>query len=107
MPITICSTAIQLCPPEKEGKSSNLCPRLMLYLKDYCMERDNEGNFTCHGFHYGAVGTLYHFNPQDNQIDAYGRVCRSEMMDEPKTTKNTHADAKNANELYRMRPRPG
>jgi len=69
--------------------------KLMPYLQDYCREKVNEGNFTCPGFHYGAVGALYHFSPQENQIDAYGRVSGSETIDAPRTAeKSDHADAR-------------
>ena len=82
------------CPalPAREGREKfQFIARLMPYLQDYCREKVNEGNFTCPGFHYGAVGALYHFNPQENQIDAYGRVSGSEMIDAPRTAeKNAH-----------------
>jgi hypothetical protein len=29
---------------------------------------------------------LYHFNPRENKIDAYGRVSGEEIIDAPKTT---------------------
>ena len=52
------------CPalPAREGREKfQFIARLMPYLQDYCREKVNEGNFTCPGFHYGAVGALYHF----------------------------------------------
>jgi hypothetical protein len=63
--------------------------RLMPYLQDYCREKVNEGNFTCPAFHTGVVGALYHFHPQENQIDAYGRVSGSETIDAPKTAEKS------------------
>jgi len=58
----------------------------MPYLQDYCREKVNEGNFTCPGFHYGAIGAVYHFHPKENRIDSYGRVSGSETIDTPRTT---------------------
>jgi hypothetical protein len=51
------------------------------------MDEINEGNFTCPAFHYGIVGALYHFNPRENHIDAYGRVSGQQFIDVPKTKK--------------------
>jgi len=76
------------CPalPAREGREKfQFLFKLMPYLQDYCREKVNEGNFTCPGFHYGAIGAVYHFNPKENQIDAYGRVSGSETIDAPKT----------------------
>ncbi|NTV28189.1 MAG: hypothetical protein HGA93_05890 [Methanothrix sp.] len=76
------------CPalPAREGRERfEFLARLMPYLQDYCREKVNEGNFTCPAFHYGVVGALYHFLPQENQIDAYGRVSGSEVIDAPRT----------------------
>jgi hypothetical protein len=85
------------CPalPAREGREKfQFIARLMPYLQDYCQEKVNEGNFTCPGFHYSVVGALYHFNPQENQIDAYGRVSGSEMIDSPRTAeKSAHLNA--------------
>jgi hypothetical protein len=67
----------------------------MPYLQDYCREKVNEGNFTCPAFHTGVVGALYHFHPQENQIDAYGRVSGLETIDAPKTDeKSAHLDGR-------------
>jgi hypothetical protein len=85
------------CPalPAREGREKfQFLYRLMPYLQDYCREKVNEGNFTCPGFHYGALGALYHFNPKENQIDAYGRVSGSETIDTPKTTEKKAAFGK-------------
>jgi hypothetical protein len=86
------------CPalPAREGREKlQFIAQLMPYLQDYCREKVNEGNFTCPGFHYGAVGALYHFSPLENQIDAYGRVSGSETFDAPKTAeKSDHSDAR-------------
>jgi hypothetical protein len=84
------------CPalPAREGRNKfQFLYRLMPYLQDYCREKINEGNFTCPGFHYGAIGALYHFNPLENQIDAYGRVSGSETINAPKTAeKSAHCN---------------
>ncbi|MDQ1262355.1 MAG: hypothetical protein QG575_1536 [Euryarchaeota archaeon] len=76
------------CPalPAREGRDMfQFLSGLMPYLQDYCREKVNEGNFTCPGFHYGAIGAVYHFHPKENQIDAYGRVSGSETIDAPRT----------------------
>ncbi|MCX6678534.1 MAG: hypothetical protein NTU95_11425 [Methanothrix sp.] len=80
------------CPtlPAREGREKfEFLARFMPYLRDYCREKVNEGNFTCPAFHYGAVGALYHFSPLENQIDAYGRVSGSETIDAPKTAEKS------------------
>jgi hypothetical protein len=80
------------CPalPAREGREKfQFLAKLMPCLQDYCREKVNEGNFTCPGFHYGAVGALYHFHPPDNQIDAYGRVSGSETIDAPRTAEKS------------------
>jgi len=61
----------------------------MPYLQDYCREKVNEGNFTCPGFHYGAIGAVYHFFPKEDQIDAYGRVSGSETIGAPRTAEKS------------------
>jgi hypothetical protein len=76
------------CPalPAREGREKfQFLSRLMPYLQVYSQERVNEGNFTCPAFHYGAIGALYHFNPKDDQMDAYGRVSGGETIDAPRT----------------------
>lgn len=76
------------CPalPAREGREKfDFLARLMPYLRDYCREKVNEGNFTCPAFHYGAVGAVYHFSPREDQVDAYGRVSGCETIDAPKT----------------------
>jgi hypothetical protein len=80
------------CPalPAREGREKfQFLSRLMPYLQDYCREKVNEGNFTCPGFHYGAIGAVYHFHPTENQIDAYGRVSGSEIIDAPRTAERS------------------
>ncbi len=80
------------CPalPAREGREKfQFIARLMPYLQDYCREKVNEGNFTCPAFHTGVVGAVYHFHPQENQIDAYGRVSGSETIDAPKTAEKS------------------
>ena len=82
----------QCCPalPAREGREMfQFLAKIMPRLPDYCREKVNEGNFTCPAFHYGAVGAVYHFHPQENQIDAYGRVSGSEAIDAPKTTEKS------------------
>ncbi|VVB68378.1 Uncharacterised protein [uncultured archaeon] len=76
------------CPsfPAREGRQSfAFLTKLMPYLWDYCKRKVNEGNFTCPAFHYGALGVLYHFNPREKEINAYGRVFGAKLMDPPKT----------------------
>jgi hypothetical protein len=80
------------CPalPAREGRGKlQFLARIMPRLQDYCREKVNEGNFTCPAFHYGAVGAVYHFSPQENQIDAYGRVSGSETIDSPRTAEKS------------------
>jgi hypothetical protein len=80
------------CPalPAREGREKfQFIARLMPYLQDYCRKKVNEGNFTCPAFHTGVVGAVYHFHPQENQIDAYGRVSGSETIDAPKTAEKS------------------
>ena len=95
------------CPalPAREGREKfQFLARLMPYLQDYCREKVNEGNFTCPAFHYGVVGGLYHFNPQENQIDAYGRVSGSETIDAPELPRKALTQMKEkANGLSGMR----
>jgi hypothetical protein len=77
------------CPalPAREGRDAfKYVSRLMPYLRSYSQEKVNEGNFTCPAFHSGIVAALYHFQPRDNRMDAYGRISGSESIDEPKTT---------------------
>jgi hypothetical protein len=76
------------CPalPAREGRDllkhlSNLMP----HIREYSQRKVNEGNFTCPAFHYGVLGALYHFNPRERKIDAYGRVLSGEFVGAPKT----------------------
>jgi hypothetical protein len=78
----------QECPalPAREGRSIfDHLERMMPHIAEYARRRLNEGNFTCPAFHYGIVGSLYHFNPEKERIDAYGRVSGGEFKDSPKT----------------------
>jgi hypothetical protein len=80
------------CPalPAREGREKfQFITRLMPYLQDYCRKKVNEGNFTCPAFHCEAVGAVYHFKPQENRIDAYGRVSGSETIEAPKTAEKS------------------
>lgn len=78
----------QECPalPAKEGRPLfDYLAKIMPYIYEYAKIKLNEGNFTCPAFHYGIVGALYHFNPRENKIDAYGRIFGEEVKDAPKT----------------------
>ena len=79
----------QECPvlPAKEGRQIfEYLAKITPYLSEYAKRKLNEGNFTCPAFHYGVVGALYHFNPRENKIDAYGRISGDNIIDAPKTT---------------------
>jgi hypothetical protein len=79
----------QECPtlPAKEGRPIfDYLAKIMPYIHDYAKMKLNEGNFTCPAFHYGIVSALYHFNPRENKIDAYGRIFGKEVKNAPKTT---------------------
>ena len=86
------------CPalPAREGREKfQFLTKLMPYLQDYSRSKVNEGNFTCPGFHYGILGALYHYSPQENRIDAYGRVSGSEVIDAPGTVeRSSHHNAR-------------
>lgn len=76
------------CPllPAREGRGIfDYLDKMMPVICEYTRRRLNEGNFTCPAFHYGIVGTLYHFDPRREMIDAYGRVCNGELVDAPRT----------------------
>jgi len=76
------------CPrlPAKEGSNIfDYFDRMMPEIYEYAKRRLNEGNFTCPAFHYGILGSLYHFDPRKEKIDAYGRVFGEEFLDAPKT----------------------
>ncbi|MGB4679401.1 hypothetical protein, partial [Methanothrix sp.] len=63
------------CPllPAREGRGIfDYLDKMMPVICEYTRRRLNEGNFTCPAFHYGIVGTLYHFDPRGERIDAYG-----------------------------------
>ena len=79
----------QECPalPAREGRQIfDYLAKIMPHLSEYAKGKLNEGNFTCPAFHYGIVGALYHFNPREEKIDAYGRVLGDKTIDAPKTT---------------------
>lgn len=76
------------CPllPSREGRSIfEHLDKIMPDICEYAKRRLNEGNFTCPAFHYGIIGSLYHFDPRKERIDAYGRVCYEKIVDAPKT----------------------
>lgn len=76
------------CPllPAREGRSIfEHLERIMPDIREYARRRLNEGNFTCPAFHYGIIGSLYHFDPRKERIDAYGRVYNGYIIDAPKT----------------------
>src|SRR5512135_3493584 len=79
----------QECPvlPAREGRQLfDYVKKIMPHIPEYAKRKLNEGNFTCPAFHYGIVGALYHLNPRENTIDAYGRVIGEDVIDAPKTT---------------------
>jgi hypothetical protein len=86
------------CPalPAREGREKfQFLKKLMPYLQDYSRSKVNEGNFTCPGFHYGVLGALYHYSPQENRIDAYGRVFGSDTFGAPGTVeRSSHHNAR-------------
>ncbi|MFZ2535001.1 hypothetical protein, partial [Methanothrix sp.] len=68
---------------------------MMPAIYEYARRRLNEGNFTCPAFHCGILGSLYHFDPRKEKIDAYGRVFGEEFLDVPKTRiKSSYAGGK-------------
>ncbi len=79
------------CPalPQREGRQIfEYLTKLMPYLYDYSKNELNEANFTCPAFHYGVIGALYHFNPSERKVDAYGRVSGTRFIDTPGTKKD-------------------
>jgi len=79
------------CPalPSSEGRrTSEYLTKMMPYLYEYSKSELNEANFTCPAFHYGVIGALYHFNPNEKRINAYGRVSGTKFVNVPKTKKN-------------------
>jgi hypothetical protein len=76
------------CPtlPAREGwQDLEYLARIMPYLTEYAERELNEGNFTCPAVHSGVVVVLYHFDPREEEIDAYGRISGSKIIDAPKT----------------------
>jgi hypothetical protein len=76
------------CPalPAREGRQNfEYLARLMPYILEYAKRCLNEGNFTCPAVHSGAVAAMYHFNPREEHIDAYGRISGSKIISAPKT----------------------
>jgi len=76
------------CPalPAREGwQKFEYLARLMPYILEYAKRCLNEGNFTCPAVHSGVVAALYHFNPREEEIDAYGRISGSKIISAPKT----------------------
>lgn len=76
------------CPllPASEGRDKfDYLHKMMPVICEYAIRRLNEGNFTCPAFHYGIVGSLYHFDPRKERIDAYGRIVEGELVDAPRT----------------------
>lgn len=76
------------CPalPAREGRQNlEYVAKIMPYLFEYAKRDLNEGNFTCPAVHSGVVVVLYHFNPREEKIDAYGRISGSKIIDAPKT----------------------
>lgn len=80
------------CPllPAREGRDTfDYLDKMMPAICEYTMRRLNEGNFTCPAFHYGIVGSLYHFDPRRERIDAYGRIFKGELVDAPRTKRRS------------------
>ncbi len=76
------------CPllPAREGRDIfDYLNKMMPVICEYAQRRLNEGNFTCPAFHYGIIGSLYHFDPRKEKIDAYGRIVEGELVDGPRT----------------------
>ena len=76
------------CPllPAREGWGIfEYLDRMMPAICEYARRSLNEGNFTCPAFHYGIVGSVYHFDPRKEIIDAYGRVHEGKFVDAPRT----------------------
>ncbi|MDD1758701.1 MAG: hypothetical protein LUQ22_08225 [Methanotrichaceae archaeon] len=73
--------------PAKEGRinAAYLAHIISSYIIDYTEDGINEGNFTCAAFHYDIIGALYHFNPREDLINAYGRISGSKFVDIPRT----------------------
>jgi len=73
--------------PAKEGRTNAeyLAHIISSYITDYAKSEINEGNFTCVAFHYDVIGALYHFNPREDLINAYGRISGSKFVDMPRT----------------------
>ncbi|MFB3765822.1 MAG: hypothetical protein ACE14P_11345 [Methanotrichaceae archaeon] len=79
------------CPalPSNEGRQSfEYLTKMMPYLYGYSKSELNEANFTCPAFHYGVIGAVYHFNPSEEKVDAYGRVSGNKFINVPKTKKD-------------------
>lgn len=76
------------CPPlpATEGRQTfDHLIKLMPQIYEYTKRKLNEGNFTCPAIHYGIVGAVYHCNPRERNIDAYGRASKGIITDAPKT----------------------
>lgn len=75
--------------PSGEGKqNSEYISKMIPHLDEYSKSQLNEANFTCPAFHYGVIGAVYHFNPSEKKIDAYGRVSGTKFVNVPKTKKH-------------------
>lgn len=81
-----------ICPllPAREGRGIfEYLDKMMPQICEYAKRRLNEGNFTCPAFHYGIVGSVYHFDPRKERIDAYGRVQEDRFVGAPRTKKRS------------------
>jgi hypothetical protein len=77
-----------LALPAQEGRwSYNYLAKLIPYLQDFIKFGVNESNFTCLAVHYGTIGAWYHFNPREEELDAYGRVIGTKLANVPRTKK--------------------
>jgi len=72
--------------PAREGRyAADFLSKMISCLEEYSRRWLNEGNFTCPAFHYGILGALYHLNPREEGIDAYGRVNGDLVLGAPRT----------------------
>jgi hypothetical protein len=72
--------------PAREGRTNiDYLSKIIPLVSDYAIREINEANFTCSAFHYGIIGALYHFNPKNDEINAYGRISGSKFVNTPIT----------------------
>jgi len=72
--------------PAREGRANlDYLAKILPLVSEYAIREINEANFTCAAFHYGIIGTLYHFDPRNKKINAYGRISGSKFINIPIT----------------------